>query len=752
MLRSFFRDEAHETLERLASELLRTPRAGPDAEAVRELMRATHTLKGSAGTIGVHDIVEFAHEVEDHLARLRSGKLAWSAPLLDVLVETIDAMRGYVDAMDEDSARDLAAERVREQLVLLGRVSPAVPAVLAQEPVADGVVTRPYRAGDSTRTVVAGEASGSHAPADLSGGYASGQAVLRVDPGRVDRLMDSVGELVFDRTRIERRVQHLRDLSRSLEDTRRRLRDQVVQASRSGPQGAELARALGQVEAELAERLTELARASAALLDDADALRQTSAALQDGLTRVRMLKARALFQQLAPPLRTIARGEGKRVRLVTAGEDTEFDKTVAERITDPLIQILRNAVAHGIEPADVRTEAGKDPEGEIRISVRQERGLVVLEVADDGAGIDPATLRQRLIASGRWTRSRAEMATDEDVLRSIFEAGVSTREHADRLAGRGVGLDAVRETIARLGGEVRMTSTPGEGTIFTMRLPVSAAVSQALLFKVHGHVYAIPNVHVIETAYAELDGDRLPSALAVRDERIPLLSLHQVLGGGAVTVRSVPAVVVEFAGRRFAVSCDKIVGPREIVVKQLGPLLAPLPLYAGATISGSGKVQLILDPASLARIAYPGSKSSATPSPVPPSASGPAIAPAAALARAGRALVADDSRAIREAMTQILASAGYIVDVAEDGARAWQMVRELRYELVVTDMEMPELDGLGLIEHIRRDAELQALPVVVITSRGSGDTRARAEQLGIQGFVFKPITRRKILDALARFA
>jgi chemotaxis protein histidine kinase CheA/CheY-like chemotaxis protein len=744
MLRSFFRDEAHETLERLASELLRTPRAGPDAEALGDLMRATHTLKGSAGTVGVPEMVGFAHEVEDQLARLRAGKLAWSASLLDVLVETIDAMRGYIDALDDEGGRLLATGRVREQLDLLGRVSAAAPAAAPAEPVSDGAVTAPYRGGDSTRTVVAGEVGAGH---DLSGVYPSSQGVLRVDPGRVDRLMDSVGELVFDRTRIERRVQHLRDLARSLEDTRRRLRDHVVQASRAAAAPG-LAGALSEVEAELAERVTELSRASAALLDDADALRRTSAALQDGLTRVRMLKAGALFQQLAPPLRAIARGEGKRVRLVTGGEDTEFDKTVAERITDPLIQLLRNAVAHGIEPGEVREAAGKAPEGEVKILARQERGLVVLEVADDGAGIDPATLRQRLVVSGRWTRSRAEMATDEEVLRSIFEPGVSTREHADRLAGRGVGLDAVRESIARLGGEIRMTSTPGEGTVFTMRLPVSAAVSQALLFKVHGHVYAIPNVHVVETAYAEISAGAVPPTLTVRDDLIPLVSLHQILGGaGPGAGRSLPAVVIEFAGRRFAVTCDKIVGPREIVVKHLGPLLAPLPLYAGATISGSGKVQLILDPASLARIAHPGAKSAA-PTPAPQATTGPT--PVAPVARAGRALVADDSRAIREAMTQILASAGYIVDVAEDGARAWRMVRELDYQLVVTDIEMPELDGLGLIERIREDPGLNTLPVVVITSRGSGDTRESAEELGIQGFVFKPVTRRKILDALEK--
>ena len=223
----------------------------------------------------------------------------------------------------------------------------------------------------------------------------------------------------------------------------------------------------------------------------------------------------------------------------------------------------------------------------------------------------------------------------------------------------------------------------------------------------------------------------------VRHEHVPVLRLEQLLGHGLANERR-PAVVVSFAGKTLVCTVDKIVGPREIIIKPLGPLLAPLTLYAGATISGSGKVQLILDPAHLVRRAHPDAPSASL-----------SDANSAPMVLAGRALVVDDSRAIREAMTSMLGREGWIVDVAEDGARALAMTRQLRYDLVVTDLEMPELGGFDLIAHLRRDARFKAVPVIIITSRASPEHRRRAKELGVRALVAKPITRRKLLEALA---
>src|SRR5262249_1067818 len=316
---------------------------------------------------------------------------------------------------------------------------------------------------------------------------------LRVEPERVDALMSSAGELLFDRTRIERRVQLLRTLSRDLARTRQNLRDAI---NTSGHRG------LVEAEGELAGQAALLSQTTAALLDEIEALRRTIGELQRGLTRIRMDTARNLFLHAARTLRALRRATGVRVELRTVGEDTEFDKSVAEQLVDPITQLLRNAVAHGIEPADERVSRGKPATATITIRARQDGNLLVLELSDDGRGVDTAVLRDRLVETGRWSAARAQLATDADVL-DAPGTGVSVRGDAGRPGGRGIGLDVVRQTIARLGGEVKVSSLQGRGTTFSLRLPLSTSLAHAMLFKVGGQVYAIPAVHVVDTTLVE---------------------------------------------------------------------------------------------------------------------------------------------------------------------------------------------------------------------------------------------------------
>jgi chemotaxis protein histidine kinase CheA/CheY-like chemotaxis protein len=765
MLRQLFRDEAHEALEVITARALNAGATAP-ADGLGEMMRLTHTLKGAAGTVGMNVVVDLAHRLESALAQFQAGTMTWNAVAGDRVVEIADGLRAVIDALAEGAGEvetaavrrtisELSAGRVTTQTMAtidiselnriststtpppfrtldastaapassttpdtLGTIPPPLTPVTAAPPdpeelaVSDGVPT-PTTASDSTKTSV------------IAGSF------LRVEAQRIDELMSSAGELLFDRTRIERRVQALRTLARDVARSRQEMRDQTSRLAVGPARDALLA-----IEDVLAHQTTALSQASAALLDEVEALRRTIGELQRGLTRVRMQTARSLFLHLARAARTVSRAVGARVELRTTGEDTEFDKSVAEQIVDPMIQLLRNAIVHGIEPPAERVLRGKPATGLVTLRARQDGPLLVIELSDDGRGIDPKGLRERFVATGRWTAARAQLASDDDVLHALFDPGVSSRDDADELAGRGIGLDLVRETIARLGGEVGLSSTPGRGTTFTLRLPLSTAVTQATLFKVGGQVYALPHVHVVDTVQVE------PGvSMELRREEVPILRLEELLETG--DARGAPAggrragIVVTYAGRTLVCTVDKVVGPREIVVKPLGPLLAPLSLYAGATISASGKVQLILDTAQLVRRAYPGVQL-AEPD------TGAAMA-----GLSGRALVVDDSRAIREAMTSMLAREGWIVDVAEDGARAWQMASQLRYDLVVTDLEMPVLSGFDLIARLRNEARLAQIPVIVITSRASPENRRRARDLGVRALVGKPITRRKLLEALA---
>lgn len=702
-LRLLFRDESHEALEQVAHLVLRAGPERMDPDLLTELLRTTHSLKGTAGTVGLREFSDAAHRLEGVLERLRAGALAWSASVRDSIVEVVDGLRALADAAeDEIEAAELAKNLER-----------ALSAVGAGE---GGEVAEAEPDPGSSAAMRQSTESGAHRT-----GRQGEPAQLRVDPARIDRLMDSVGELIFDRTRIERRVIELRG---SLEQLAL-LRDAVLATAEAS--GDVPLRSLAR---EMSERVGNLERLAGDLLEDTGALRRTGNALQDGLTDIRMQSSRSLFQRLAPQVRALARAAGVPIRLVTHGGETEFDKSVADQIVEPLIHLLRNAVAHGIEPPEVRRALGKPVEGQITISARHEGRSVVIEVADDGAGVDPRVVRDRLVQSGRWSDNRAMMAGDDEVLRALFDARVSSREEVDELAGRGIGLDAVRDTVVRLGGEIAVSSTLGHGTSFTMRLPQTTSISNALLFKVGGNVFAIPNVHVVETARVEVSSPAVPSILRVRDGAVPLVLLHRVLGAALpADVRAVPAVVIDYASRRLAVTCDKIVGPREIVVKNLGPLLSPLPLYAGGTISGSGKVQLILDPAALVRLAYPEA----------------AAAPGRA---AGRVLVADDSRAVREAMALLLERAGYQVDLADTGLAAWRLLGRAHYDALVTDLEMPEMGGFELIERVRGDALLAELPVVIISSRATPAARTRALGLGVIAVLAKPVAPDRLLAVL----
>jgi chemotaxis protein histidine kinase CheA len=766
MLRQLFRSEAHDALEAVTSRVLASGSAKPTQDTLNEMMRVTHTLKGAAGTVGLTVMVDLAHRLESAFAAIGRDTAPWTAGTGDLIVEVTDGLRGYLDQLAADAAAaEPIAQRLRDQIERIAavaeveaRLRDSMPIVAVPDPstppfgvavAREGALSEPPPLSRTTRARQTYSDMPALSPNDSLAmptitelpapegmpelldaaspdvGVPEPKSYLRVEPERIDALMSSAGELLFDRTRIERRVQLLRTLARDLARTRQSLRDAI-----SSDQRSKDTRGLGEAENELASQATLLSQTTAALLDEIEALRQTIGELQRGLVRIRMESARNLMTHAARTLRALRRATGVRVELRTLGEETEFDKAVAEQLVDPITQLLRNAVAHAIEPPEERAARGKPPTATITIRARQDGNLLVLEVSDDGRGVDTAALRDRLVATGRWSQARAQLATDADVLDALG-TGVSVRGDADELAGRGIGLDLVRQTIARLGGEVKVMSAQGRGTTFSLRLPLSTSLAQAMLFKVGGQVYAIPAVHVSETTIVE------PSATHanVRQEQVPVLRLETLLGQGAGGDKR-PGVVVSFAGKTMVCSVDKIVGPREIIIKPLGPLLAPLTLYAAATISGSGKVQLILDPAQLVRRVYPDAHTYQDPA-------------TSQMVLAGRALVVDDSRAIREAMTSMLGREGWIVDVAEDGARALQMTRQLRYDLVVTDLEMPELSGFELISRLRKDERFKTTPIVIITSRANPEHRRRAKDLGVRALVAKPITRRKLLEALA---
>jgi chemosensory pili system protein ChpA (sensor histidine kinase/response regulator) len=716
MLRSLFLDEAEKHLGRIAEAqklLSRASAATLDVspEVVDVLFRHLHTLKGSAGSVGFDAVARAAHELEELCTEIRRGQLAPTFGMLERIDEGVAEIRALLT-----SAR------------LVGP-APGSSDVLEAVPASREVAER-RRTGDRRALV------------DRRTG---GEGVLRVEVERLDALLENVGDLVILRTRLERRAHEIQSILRDLGTARQGLRqvESGLAAELSGTEKPEaianLLDRLGEVDVKFADTLSYLDHATRGLAADADAMRRSSEHLEDQIRRARLVPLEWAFSRLGSALRELERTCHRQADLSVQGGEVELDKAIVDQLIDPLLHLLRNAMAHGIEPAAVRSERGKPARGRITIRATQEGDFVFLTFEDDGSGIDRGAVRSALERLG-LSPPDANLG-DEQLVNAIFQAGFSTRAQSDALAGRGMGMNIVKRALARMGGEVKVESQAGAFTRFRLSLPIAGAITQGLLFKIGGQVYAVPVSHVIEVlpighnvlagnGGAAGDGNNLPAIAGVN---VPILRLHALLGLELPPGHHAAALHVRYGGRNFLITCDKVIGPRTIVVRSPGPLIGLIPIYAGVTASGAGKAQLVLDLGALAEIAY--SKS-------PPVSAAP---------RRGqpRVLVVDYSRLARETAARVLARAGYQSVAAEDGWDAWELLGERRFDAVVTALEMPRLDGFQLIGRIRREATLRGLPIIVLSSRTSQAARERALAAGADAFLPKSRHRRSLVEAVA---
>jgi two-component system chemotaxis sensor kinase CheA len=409
-------------------------------------------------------------------------------------------------------------------------------------------------------------------------------------------------------------------------------------------------------------------------------------------------------------VRDLAVEQGKEVELTISGAETQLDRVILDGISETITHLLRNAVSHGIEPPAERDAAGKPRRGRIHLQAEQRGGMVAIEVADDGRGVSPEILE----------RAR-EVGSLTDVLAA---PGFSTAAEVTHISGRGVGLDAVKSHVESLGGSLEVASEPGAGTRFVVLLPLTLALLHVLLVERGGHPYAIP-MGSVEEAIAVTDRLSLTgrASLELRGSTVPLADLAELLGAAAPDLaQAPPAVVVRSSQNRAAAICDRLLGDQEVVIKSLG-LLAGVGGYLGAAILGDGRIALVLDPAFLARARARGRTA--------------VVAPAAEQ-RIPKVLVVDDQFTVRELQRSILEAAGYQVATARDGREALELVRrDSEVELVVTDIQMPAMDGFGLLEAIRSDGERASLPVVIVTSLGNEEHRRRGAELGADAYIVK---------------
>jgi chemosensory pili system protein ChpA (sensor histidine kinase/response regulator) len=583
----------------------------------------------------------------------------------------------------------------------------------------------------------------------------SGQEQVRVRADLLDRLVNHAGEVAIYRARLEQQMGAFRAAMAELDRTNIRLHDQLrrldleteaqIVARYQREQDTrdtafdpleldrfstlqQLSRALAESAADLSGLqgvLDDLARQNDSLLGQQS---RVSSELQDGLMRARMVPFEGSVPRLRRVLRQAAADTGKQAQLQLEGAHGELDRNVLERMTAPLEHLLRNAVAHGLETPQARREAGKPEEGVVRVVLRREGSEMVLQVADDGAGIDHAAIRRRAEQRGMLPVG-AEVA-DIDLERLILEPGFSTAEEVSQLAGRGVGMDVVHNEVRQLGGSLEISSTRGQGTTFTLRLPQTLAVTQAVFVRIGETQFAVPVAAV--GGVGRISRARFEAADAsyvYGGEAYALHDLGTLVGLGPARAEGqpqVPLLLVRAGELRAAVAVDQVLGNREIVVKPVGPQIGSIPGIYGATITGDGSVVVILDAAPLVRryIAQP-------------ALAGTAATPAEQR-QVPLVMVVDDSLTMRKVTSRVLERHNFEVSTARDGVEALERLEERVPDLMLLDIEMPRMDGYELATAMKADPRLAGVPIVMITSRTGEKHRQRALEIGVQRYMGKP--------------
>ncbi|MGF6418105.1 chemosensory pili system protein ChpA (sensor histidine kinase/response regulator) [Stenotrophomonas sp. AN71] len=736
----------------LISELRDAPQ---DREVLAGLQRDLHTLKGGARMAGINAIGDLGHSIESLLEAVAGGRTEIERRDVQLLERGFDRLhqlltrtgnhrvvepaQDLLEAFEVRTTTDIAAATAAARAAAVAAAEPAsaagpVPALLdaplsAPLP-AEGVVDEDPLARPQ-------------------------QEQVRVRADLLDRLVNHAGEVAIYRSRLEQQLGAFRGAMGELERTNARLRDQlrrldleteaqiVARYQREQDQAdhkfdpleldrfstlQQLSRALNESAADLGGLqgvLDDLSRQYDSLLQQQS---RVSSELQDGLMRARMVP----FDGLVPRLRRVVRQSGmdtgKQVHLTLEGTHGELDRNVLDRMVAPLEHMLRNSVAHGLEAPEQRRAAGKPEEGEVAIRLHREGSEIVLEVADDGAGLDREAIRRRAVDRGLLASDAQPSEQELDNL--IFASGFSTADQVSQLAGRGVGMDVVRNEVRQLGGSVDIQSVRGQGVRFTLRLPQTLAVTQAVFVQIGETTFAVPVASV--SGIGRLSRERFEAAdssYRYSGEDYPLYDLGSLVGQAPARADGqdqVPLLLVRAGDLRAAVAIDQVLGNREIVVKPVGLQIASVPGIYGATITGDGRVVVILDVAPLVR------RFLANPT-LPVLANTPRDERQVPLV-----MVVDDSLTMRKVTGRILERHNFEVSVARDGVEALERLEERVPDLMLLDIEMPRMDGYELATAMRADPRYKDVPIVMITSRSGDKHRQRAFEIGVQRYLGKP--------------
>ena len=760
-----FLEEGTDLLPQIG-ESLRAWHAKPtDFSHAHSLQRVLHTVKGSARMAGAMRLGQHAHEIETHIENMVHAGSA-SQHSFDELMAHYDHALLLFEQLQNPEAYAAA--------MAAAQAAAAAPAAEAGAPAAQGAA-QPSLSALAAR-LAAAPATTARGGDEAEGAKAS--PLVRVRADILDRLVNQAGEVSITRSRLENEVTSLRtsvsDFQENLNRLRRQLREVEMQAESQIASRMSIAgeREFDPLEFDRFTRLQELTRMMAESVNDVASFHEglirsidgatgdlTQQArmtrdLQRDLMRVRMVPFNSVSERLFRVARQGAKETDKRVNLDIRGGGVEMDRSVLERMAAPFEHLLRNAIVHGIESRERRVEHGKGETGELLVQVSQQGNEVVLEFSDDGAGLDLERIRAKARSVGLLAED--QVISDAEASNLIFQPGFSTADTLTELAGRGVGMDIVLSEAQALGGRVETFTEAGKGSRFTIRLPLTLAVTQVVLISAGGRTHAVPALmveQVLQLKEGALAEATAKGAVVHHGQHVPLRYLATLLGDGEarpLLQRSSPVMMLRNGTDRVALHVDEILGNREVVIKNIGPQLSRMPGIAGATVLGSGEIVLILNPVALqlhvAQHPELAPRTSATPAPAPAGGVAEPVEPTRAH---GTVMVVDDSLTVRKVTQRLLEREGYHVMLAKDGVDALEQLQDRLPELMLVDIEMPRMDGFDLTRNVRGDERTKEIPIIMITSRSADKHRNYALQLGVNAYFGKPFQEDILLGAIA---
>ncbi|MBO3274812.1 hybrid sensor histidine kinase/response regulator [Pseudomonas schmalbachii] len=723
-----FRLEAEDQAQVLAQGLLALERNPTQADQLEACMRAAHSLKGAARIVGLEAGVQVAHVMEECLVDAQHGRLLLGSEHIDALLAGTDILLHLADSMADKAAQAQSdAAALIERLHALAAMPPAPHSAASHPadaaPVAEAPLDAPLRPGNESLD--------------------AGDRVLRVTAERLNQLLDLSGKALVAPRRLKPLLDSLQRLKRLQAGASREL-DSARDALQDGPlsphaQLVDARRLLGECQQLLGEQIAELEEFCWRVSQGAQSLYDTALAC-------RMRPFADVLNGQARMVRDLGRSLGKLVRLEVDGASTQVDRDVLEKLEAPLTHLLRNAVDHGIETPEQRVLAGKPEEGVIHLSARQHAGMLVMELRDDGAGVDLELLSEAVVRRQLASAETAARMSEDELLAFLFLPGFSLRERVTEVSGRGVGLDAVQHMVRKLRGGIRMAQVAGSGSHFRIEVPLTLTVVRSLVVQIGGEAYAFPLAHI--ERMRSLAADEVVQ-LEGRQQfwhdgrHIGLVSASQLLQRpeGKPAKDEIAVVIIRDRETVHGLAVERFIGERTLVVLPLDPRLGKVQDVSAGALLDDGSPVLILDVEDLLRsvekLMAAGRLERIDPH------------GRAADVQRKRVLVVDDSLTVRELERKLLSSRGYDVVVAVDGMDGWNVLRSQHFDLVITDIDMPRMDGIELVTLIRRDTRLQSLPVMVVSYKDRELDRQRGLEAGADYYLAKASYRDEaLLDAV----